>query len=200
MPTIKKSEARERIVWGEVYSPLRPDADGEYMDGAEVKKMSYGFMKNMALNQIDNMHDNILVEKAQVVESFIARAGDPDFIEGSWVVGVHIPGDEDWAKIEKGELNGFSIEAMVREEVVDVEISIPSFVAGDTFPDTDGGHLHRFTVKYDDEGQFLGGGTDIVNDHSHLISRGTATENTAGHSHRFAHVEDILITEKPHVE
>jgi putative serine protease XkdF len=55
MPIIEKSEAKERIVWGEVYSPLRPDADGEYIDADQVRAMSYRFMQNMALNQIDNM-------------------------------------------------------------------------------------------------------------------------------------------------
>ena len=189
---IKKSDAKQRVVFGELYAPDRPDADGEYMDSETIRKMSYKFMQEQLLHQIDHMHTNELVDGAHVVESFIVRKGDPDFIEGAWVVGVHIPKDEDWAKVEKGEWNGFSIEALVRKEEVEVEIDIPPVIEGMTLKSEDG-HDHKFYVSYDDQGQFLGGMTDVVNGHSHKIVRGTVTETEQNHSHRFSHLENLQI-------
>lgn len=190
----KSADKKQQIVWAEVYAPNRPDSDVEFMDAETIKNMAYDFMQTMKLDQIDSQHDNQLVTGAHVVESFIARKGDPDFIEGSWVVGVHIPDPADWEKVEKGEWNGFSMEALVHKEVVEVEIEIPPVINGKTLP-ADDGHTHTFYVAYNDDGQFMGGKTDTVNNHFHVIKRGTITEESDGHAHRFSHVEDILIKE-----
>lgn len=189
---IKKFDRKERIVFGELYAPNRPDADGEFMDEPGIKQMAYKFMKEQLLDKIDHMHTNEVLDGAHVVESFVARKGDPDFIEGAWVVGVHIPRDEDWAKVEKGEWNGFSIEALVRKEDMEVEIDIPPVIEGVTMK-ADDGHEHRFYVSYAEDGSFMGGKTDIANGHSHQIIRGTATQDAAGHSHRFSHLENLQI-------
>ena len=66
-------------------------------------------MRDLKNDQIDRNHKG-LKDKGSVVESFIVRKGDPDFIEGAWVVGVHVPDKEVWQQIVKGELTGFSIE------------------------------------------------------------------------------------------
>lgn len=189
---IKKKDAAQRIVFAEVYAPSRPDSDAEFMRPQEIQKMAYQFMKDMNLSAIDQQHNNQEVDGACVVESFIARKGDPDFIEGAWVVGMHINNDAVWAKVEKGEINGFSMEALVTKHPQDVDIEIPSELQGKTYK-ADDGHEHVFHVSYDEHGQFLGGHTDIVNKHSHEIRRGTSTELSAGHSHRFSHVEGIVV-------
>jgi hypothetical protein len=191
---LKKENAKQRIVFAEVYAPNRPDSDGEFMDEETIRKMAYGFMREMKLDQIDHQHTNELVDDARVVESFLARKGDPDFIEGSWVVGIHIPRDEDWEKVEKGEWNGFSIEAIVSKEVVDVELEIPPILSGKTIKS--GGHDHIFHVAYDDNGKFLGGKTDTIDGHFHVIKRGTVTEEANGHTHRFSHLENLSLQEK----
>lgn len=189
----KKENAKQRIVFAEVYAPNRPDSDGEFMDAVSIRKMAYQFMSEMKLDQIDHGHTNELVADARVVESFIARKNDPDFIEGSWVVGVHIPKDEDWDKVEKGEWNGFSIEAFVSKTVVDAELEIPPILSGKTIKSE--GHEHMFHVAYDESGRFMGGKTDVVNGHFHTIKRGTLTEETNGHTHRFSHIENLSLTE-----
>ena len=191
---IKSEDAKKRIVWAEVYAPNRPDSDGEFMDAEGICKMAYEFMRKQSLDQIDHSHTNELVNGAHIVESFIARKGDPTFIEGAWVVGCHIPKDEDWAKVEKGEWNGFSIEASVRKDVVEVEIEIPPVLSGKTLKHEDG-HDHTFYVTYSEQGKFLGGKTDVVKGHSHTITQGTITDPASDHHHRFSHVEDLLIKE-----
>ena len=190
---IRKAEERKRIVWAEVYAPNIPDSEGEFMDAETIEAMAYKFMMEMKLNQIDLQHNNELVPGACVVESFIARAGDPTFIEGAWVVAVYVPDDDVWEKIENQEINGFSMEALVNRKVVEVELEIPPVITGKT--ESIEGHEHKFYVAYDKEGNFLGGKTDEVDGHSHVIRRGTITEVSDNHEHRFSFVENIVLTE-----
>lgn len=190
----KTVQEDQRLVFAEVYAPLRVDSDREYMDSKGIKDMAYKFMKAMKLNNVDSAHTNELVEGACVVESFIARKGDPDFIEGAWVVGMHIDNDEMWEKVKKGQINGFSMEAMVNKDTVDVEMILPPIIDGKTLKAEDG-HEHTFHVAYDEEGKFLGGKTDSVNGHFHIIKRGSVTEEASDHAHRFSHLEDIVLVE-----
>ena len=118
MVEFKKSDSKKQIVYGEVYVPDRKDSDGNYMTAETIEKMAHGFMKNSRNSQISKSHDGN-TDKGCVVESFIAREGDPDFIAGSWVVGVHVPDAKIWKSIEDGELTGFSIEGtgeLIEEE------------------------------------------------------------------------------------
>jgi len=181
----------QRIVWAEVYAPNIPDSDGDFMDEATIREMAYKFMKDMNLKKIDVQHKNDLVNGACVVESFIAREGDPHFIAGSWVVGVHIDNDEVWGKVKKGEINGFSIEAMVQRSPAELEIELPPVLHGKTMKSED--HEHEFFVTYDEEGNFKGGYTNDVNGHRHQIVKGTVTEATNGHTHRFSFVENLRV-------
>lgn len=187
------ADEEQRIVWAEVYAPNIPDADCEFMDAVTIRKMAYDFMQSLKLTSVDTNHDNVLVDGCCVVESFIARKGDPDFIEGAWVVGMHIDSDDAWEKVKKGEINGFSIEAAVCKTPMEVEVEIPPIINGPTMKSE--GHSHTFYVTYDEHAKFRGGRTDVVDGHSHLITRGTCTAETNGHTHRFSHVEGLTLKE-----
>lgn len=54
-------------------------------------------------------------------------------------------------------------------------------------------HMHQFFVTYDEDGNFLGGTTDEVDGHTHVIKAGTVTEESNGHRHRFSSVDNIEI-------
>ena len=115
----KKSDAKQQIVFGEVYVPNRRDTDGNFMTAETIEKMAHDFLRNKRNAQISKGHDGNS-DKGCVVESFIARDGDPDFVAGSWVVGVHVPDARIWKSIEAGELTGFSIEGtgeLIEEEL-----------------------------------------------------------------------------------
>ena len=116
----KKSDEKKQIVFGEVYVPNRRDTDGNFMTAETIEKMAHDFMMNKRNSQISKSHDGN-TNKGCVVESFIAKEGDPDFIAGSWVVGVYVPDAEIWKSIEQGKLTGFSIEGVgeLIEEVQD---------------------------------------------------------------------------------
>lgn len=187
----KSVVAEKQLVFSEVYAPDRTDSDKEFMRAPEIEKMAHSFMRSMKLDSVDSQHDNVLVDGCCVVESFIARKGDPDFIEGSWVVGMHIDNDAMWAKIKKGEINGFSIEALVIKDAQTIEMDIPPVLSG--FTQKSEGHSHDFLVAYSPDGTFLGGKTSMEDNHFHVIKRGTVTEASNGHSHRFSHVETITI-------
>ncbi len=187
---IKKTDTKLRIVYGEVYVPWVPDSHNEFMSEENVRLAAHGFLMKGLTENVDRQHDNTLTG-CYVVESFVARKGDPDFIEGSWVAGVQIVGDDLWADVESGEINGFSLEALVTKTPREVEVEIPEYVEGETFEEA--GHTHRFTAHFSDAGEFLGGETDRVQEHSHKIQKGTITDTSDGHSHRFAFV-DLWVT------
>jgi hypothetical protein len=191
---IVKSEdgqPEQQLVFAEVYAPDRPDSGGDYMTKGDIQKAAYNFMKHQRLDQVDTQHNNELVKGATIVESFIARKGDPVFIEGSWVVGMHIDNAEMWDKIKKGEINGFSLEAMATASPVEVDIEIPPVVSGTTSKSDQ--HTHQFFVTYSDDGRFLGGRTSMDDGHSHVIKGGTVTETERGHNHRFSAVDNFTI-------
>lgn len=189
--SLKKFDDEEQIVYGEVYAPNIPDAQGDFMTEREVKKMAHLFMTKMINDSIDTQHDN--VENGSVlVESFVARDNDPDYLPGAWVAGVHVPDEGMWKRVKSGELNGFSFEGMVKGAETVIEIELPDDLKGLTSKAE--GHDHTYVVEIDDEGNFLGGRT-IEDDsgHIHTITKATVTDATDGHTHRFSFT-DMLVT------
>ena len=187
---IRKIEGKKQIIGAEVYAPDMTDAHGDFMTAEEIEKMAYGFMKDMRLDQVDVGHDNELYG-CHLVESFIARKCDDLFIPGAWVVYIHVPDKELWAKIENGEINGLSMEALAIKKESHLELNCPVMVAGRT-EKSDDGHSHHYNVFIDEEGNFAGGSTDIVNDHKQDILSGTLTEEENDHVHKYSFVEIIL--------
>jgi len=187
-------QPEQRMVFAEVYAPLRPDCDQEFMTAEQIRKMAHDFARAGNFKQVDVNHNNKVVPGVEIVESFIARKGDPDFIEDSWVVGMHVNDDQTWADVKSGKINGFSMEALVEKEDREVEIEIPSVVTGDTSRDME--HVHKFFVRYNENGEFQGGTTDQGPDgHSHAIRAGTVTDTVSGHSHRFSSVDNLQLFE-----
>jgi hypothetical protein len=190
---VVKLDDEEQIVMGVVYAPDVPDSHGDFMTETEIKKACYKFMKRGDMGCVDIMHDNKRYG-CEIVECFIVRKDDPDFpIPGAWVAAVHCP-DAIWDRVKKGELNGFSMEAIAFREEKEVELDFPGSLRGKTEKNDD--HEHDFEVIYTPEGDFVGGRTSIAvdangNAHYHAIVKGVKTEETNGHSHRFAFLEQM---------
>ncbi len=191
---LKKTDDEWQVVWGEVYAPMVPDSQGDFMTADEIRKALYAYMRSNRLGQIDVNHDNRLYG-CWAVEMFIARDDDSIFIPGSWVAGVHIPSPDLWAKVKSGELNGFSMEILAVRSEATLEMVIPDVLTGLT--EITDGHDHSFQVTFDDDGNFAGGQTNTVAGHSHPIRRGTATEEVNGHTHRFSYVEGLIDAQDP---
>lgn len=185
---IIKSE-HERLVFGEVYVPGLVDTDGETMTSDEIKKAAYNFMREQRITKIDLQH-NTQETGSYVVESFIARSGDPDgFVEGSWVIGTKIESDLLWDMVLKGDLNGFSLYGAAnvaqKRTVIDKLVAIK----GDTDSNMDDvipSHTHYLELSFNDDGAAIKTSTSEVLGHKHDVITTTATEEAFGHSHRFS--------------
>lgn len=108
----RKFDVDKRLVYAEVYLPDVEDAHGHSMTAEEIEKMAHGFLKNRRSTNIDVNHDNNVDYGCAMVESFIARAGDPDYMPGAWVGVVKVDNDEIWRMVKEGEITGFSFEGM----------------------------------------------------------------------------------------
>ena len=179
---VKKIDEEKRVVYGEVYAPDILDTYGDFMSDDDVQLMAHRFMQLTNLAKTIDTNHNEKPNGSFPIESFVARDGDPDYTPGAWVLGVKVTDDEVWKQIKKGELNGYSFQALVRRKavVVDVEAS----------PDSVGitgkaeGHDHLYFAYMDEDGKVTKGITDTVDGHSHTISMGTATDEAKGHAHR----------------
>lgn len=130
---IKRIDAVRKVVLGEVMIPA-PDMqagdavrmedleglihfDGAFMVAPEIRALADRFA--IKSPSIDVEHDGVPIG-ATPVETFIARAGDPDFRAGSWVVGVMVHDEAVWKQVEALALRAFSIQFIVRVEEVPV--------------------------------------------------------------------------------
>lgn len=179
---IKRIDEDRRLVYAEVYTPYTLDTYGEFMTKEDIETMAHRFMKLKLDEVIDTNHDN-QPNGSYPVESFIARADDPDYTEGSWVLGVHVPDDMVWAKVKSGELNGFSFEAMVRAVDYVVSVKVVRDHVGET--QEANGHTHLFFVHLNEKGLITGGTTSEEDGHRHTISRASFTNEEDGHTHRY---------------
>ncbi len=191
---IKKQDGERQVVWGELYAPNRLDSDNEFMSKETLENLQMTIAKSGFKLPVDLDHKNVSQNDAHIVECFIARKGDPDFIEGSLVVGLHIPNKTLWNEVKGGRYNGFSIEALVNKESREVEIEIPDMINGKTSESM--GHSHDFTVNLDVVNGvlvFKGGETTPCkrDGHIHKIMRRSATEITNGHNHKIS-ITDYL--------
>ena len=184
---IKATNDERQIVYGEVYIPDTRDTHGELMRAEDVEIMAHRFLATLKNAQIDIQHNNETI-KAVAVESFIARADDPLWHEGAWVLGLYIEDTQKWADVKSGVLNGFSVEAWVTKQDAVIELSYMQQVFG--VAQKADGHDHVFFIQMDDEGNVVGGYTSEDDGHSHVIKYGTATEASGGdgntHAHRIA--------------
>lgn len=174
----------EQVVFAEVLIPETPNVFGDYWKRETIREAAYMFMRDGFGIDVD--HDNVdQTGTCYVVETFIARPGDPDFIEGSWVVGMKIEDADLWQKVLDNELNGYSYEAIVAFLSATLRMQDDGVRTGYTEADLDDGHTHAFMVTVDAENRPTAGGTDTVNGHSHTISSHTVTDVAAGHTHRY---------------
>lgn len=152
------SSGEFHYVFGEVYAPDIVDTDGESMAASDIRKMAHDFLARGMVRALDVNHDR-QSSGAVVVESFIARKGDPDFAEGSWVLGVRMTDGPLWDAVKSGELNGFSVDALVQLVPSDKPLPEYSAAAGVTLePVEQEGvtpHTHTWYIEFDASGAVI---------------------------------------------
>lgn len=180
----KRHDAEKHLAFGEVYVPNDIDTHGDFMTAEGIEALAHKFMLKLLNGNIDVMHDN-KTGRAAVVESFIARDGDPDFMPGSWVLGLKIFDEDTWKQIKNGELTGLSFEAMVRKIPAKVKVDHDGQAEGRTSTAND--HFHTFKVALDDRGSVRDGTTDRhTDDHRHRIVENGRTQEVERHRHTFS--------------
>lgn len=187
---VRDENGYERVVYAEVIIPEYLNTYNDYYSEKAVREFAYAYMIHGFSVDLEHSGPN-LTDEAFVVESFVARDNDPDFIPGSWVIGVYIPDDTLWEKVLNREINGFSYRADVDFTPVEAEVAGTNMFFGTTEPDPLDGHQHRFFIITDADGKLLSGGTDETNDHEHPITRHTFTGMAAGHKHVFNYAKRI---------
>lgn len=113
-----KADADRQIAYGVVLEPCTAattrDTQGDWYSAAEIELAAHDFLAAVAKGEAwsDLMHD----EGPAIgypVESWIAPddflLGDQVVKAGSWVMGVHYPDPDIWARVRKGELAAFSV-------------------------------------------------------------------------------------------
>lgn len=188
---VVKSE-EQRLVYGEVYSPLHVDTDMETMTAEDIQAAAHSFLASGRVNKIDVGHDGV-ESGCLVVESFIARKQDPDgFIEGAWVLGVLVA-PQYWDQVKSGELNGFSFAGSVEKVPVTAKVVVARKMMGRTEMSSKGllpPHDHPVEIDFSESGRVLSGVTGKTLDHVHTVGKATATDRAMDHSHRLILIEN----------
>lgn len=181
---IKSVDDEKRLVTGEVYAPYIIDSHAEMMLPDDVELMCHRFAETERGRYIDLMHNNKPV-KAVMVESYVAKAEDPDYTEGAWVMTTRVDDDKVWADIKAGKYNGYSFEALVYR--YEAEVTYDYLPCHFGLTEENDGHFHAFYVEIDKNGRVTGGttGPGGEDDHVHKIKFGTATEDSNDHAHRY---------------
>jgi hypothetical protein len=190
---LKIKSHEKRLVFGEVFSPLQVDTQGEAMTKGAIEDMAHTFLLEGRTDKVDVSH-SFKKSGCLVVESFIARKSDPDgFIEGAWVLGVKVIPDKLWELVKKGELNCFSFGGQGRTVPKKVKIEQIIKLEGETEKSHEDGplppHKHIAVLHFKD-GTLIPGRTGVTLDHDHGISKESATEQELDHSHRMITIEN----------
>ncbi len=183
---VRRIDEAKRVVYGEVYPPMVMDTYGEFMLPDDVETMCHRFAQLTLSETIDTNHDNE-PNGSFPVESFICRAGDPDFLEGTWVIGIKVPDDHIWAQVMRNELNGFSFEALVKPVEVVAKVDVLRDHVGQTEPGGANEHTHMFFLQLNEFGRVMFGSTSVVDAHDHSITSASRTGPGGDdrHTHRF---------------
>lgn len=183
MYRICKIDEEKRMVTGEVYAPFVIDSHGDMMLPEDIELMAHRFLEFCNTSKSVDTNHTRKTESCVVVESWIAKANDPTYNEGAWIATVRVDDDALWNGVKSGEFNAFSFDVMAYKKNAVVEVLINPVSVGET--EETNGHTHLFFARMNDDGKVVSGRTSTVNGHAHTITRGTATEITDGHKHRF---------------
>lgn len=132
---IVKTDTDHHFVTGIVYEPMTEDAHGNFMTEEEITKAAYWFAKNGG--SVDLQHSFEPLEKASVVESWVAKAdfecGGMTVKKGTWLMTVEVTDEDVWDAVQKEEITGFSMGGMGKysTEETDLENEVKKTVNTD---------------------------------------------------------------------
>jgi len=113
-----KLNDEEHLVHGIVYEPDVIDSQGDSASPYEIKKAAHRFM--LESQNVKIMHKDDANDSVKIVESFISpvsyRSGTQMIQKGSWVMVMKIVGEDEWKRVQSGELTGYSMSGRARSD------------------------------------------------------------------------------------
>ena len=117
---------------------VREDASGApyfvYFSEATVRKCQELFFKSGKTKSTNVDHNQVKTNNGvTVIESWIVEnpemdkskhLGYTDIPKGSWFVAYKVDDDELWEKVKSGEVQGFSVEGVFTQTVIDEEVNV----------------------------------------------------------------------------
>ena len=115
--SVLAKSSKKQITYSVVYEPNRVDSQDDWATEEEIEKMAHNYLKNHLMTITPaadlNHEEELELEKAIPVESYIApqdfTINEQTIAKGSWVLAMHIPDQEIWEQVEKGEITGYSL-------------------------------------------------------------------------------------------
>jgi len=106
----------ERYVLGIVLEPEVVDAQGDIYSAEEIRGAAHRFMEEFG--GLGLMHRLRVNGDVKVLESYLAptdfAVGDLTVRKGTWMLAVRVLSDDLWARVQSGDLTGFSIGGSAR--------------------------------------------------------------------------------------
>ncbi len=123
-----QKNAAKRIAYGAVMVPGEPDSDGDVVTKDKILEVANGFMENWRYN--DLMHE-VGEVSAVPVQSWVSDAtvtkniGEEvvQYPEGTWFMAVKV-NEKVWPDVQSGKITGFSIMAVLEEQLAGLKSSI----------------------------------------------------------------------------
>lgn len=125
-----KSDDAQRYTLGVVYEPGVEDTQEDFADAAEIEQACWGFNRRhigngqtytdrLAKGALGIQHATWFDSHGEIIESYITPAdmtiGAELVTKGTWLMGT-IWSQENWAKVQRGELTGYSLGGKARRE------------------------------------------------------------------------------------
>jgi hypothetical protein len=115
---VVKAEQAHRYTLGVAYPAAELDSHRDYTSADELELAAWNYMARYRNAGV--MHEDGSAGAGVVVESYIYRGplwktADQEIGPGDWLLGV-VWDEETWARIQKGELTGFSIQGTALAE------------------------------------------------------------------------------------
>jgi hypothetical protein len=126
------ADKKKKMLYGAVMIPdkqiLRVADNGEKyfvkFEQNQINKMVHKYMSEARTNEFNLNHDADQQADVVTVESWIKGEGEDksndmnlsEVPSGSWIIGAKVNSPEIWAKVESGELTGFSLEGFFTEQ------------------------------------------------------------------------------------
>jgi len=113
---------------------LRRTKEGDeffmFFEAATIEKIAHAFQRNKNQSNASEQHERI-IDGATVVETWLVEDPEKDksaafgktYQKGTWVVMMSVENSEVWEKAKKGELKGFSVEAILGLDKTGIEMA-----------------------------------------------------------------------------